>query len=225
MPNPDDDYVLVHDTATTNTTPGSKVYVDINTTPICPNMSNEDFRKTVMRARDHAVRLINARIVGLARWDVSEQARVTTYFGRANAQIRSTLSSGLPRLRSAMQELVPEKIVRWDSTTSRNLSCAVTPDSGQNRAAVCKPDSDKRVIAIYSAFCGDPFGDLRRETQIKTLIHECTHFTDTFNSVDAMYGNSEIGMKIFAINNPEIAITNADSITGYVATFDIKIEK
>ncbi|MDP9585271.1 UNVERIFIED_ORG: hypothetical protein J2791_004586 [Burkholderia contaminans] len=99
------------------------------------------------------------------------------------------------------------------------------PTVAKNRAAVCKPDSDKRVIAIYSAFCGDPFGDLRRETQIKTLIHECTHFTDTFNSVDAMYGNSEIGMKIFAMNNPEIAITNADSITGYVATFDIKIEK
>ncbi|WP_246637233.1 hypothetical protein [Burkholderia catarinensis] len=110
MPNPEDDYVLVHDTATTNTTPGSKVYVDINTTPICPNMSNEDFRKTVMRARDEAVHLINSRIAALARWDASEQARVTTYFGRANAQIRNTLSSGLPRLRSAMQELVPEKL-------------------------------------------------------------------------------------------------------------------
>lgn len=56
------------------------------------------------------------------------------------------------------------------------------------------------------------------------LIHECTHFTDTFNSDDAMYGNSESGMKIFATNNPDLAISNADSITGYIATFDKTIE-
>ncbi|KAF1037834.1 MAG: hypothetical protein GAK33_02560 [Burkholderia lata] len=224
MSDPDDDYVLVHDTAMTNTRPGSKVYVDINTKPICPNVSNEEFRKIVTRARDEAVRLINARIAALAGWDANEQARVTTYFGRANAQIRNTLSTRLPRLRSAMQELVPEKIVRWDSEASRNLSCAVVPDSGQNRAAVCKPDSHKRVIAIYSSFCSDPFGELYHEAQIKVLIHECTHFTDTFDSDDAMYGNSEFGMKIFSMNNPDLAINNADSITGYIATFDKTIE-
>lgn len=223
MSNPDD-YVLVHDTAMTNTRPGSKVYVDINTKPICPNMSNEAFRKIVMRARDEAVRLINARIAALARWDANEQARVITYFGRANAQIRSTLSAGLPRLRSAMQELVPEKIVRWDSETGKSLSCTVVPDSGQNRAAVCKPDSSKRVVAIYSSFCSDPFGELYHEAQIKVLIHECTHFTDTFDADDAMYGNSESGMKFFAMNNPDLAINNADSITGYIATFDKTIE-
>ncbi|MCA8154622.1 M35 family metallo-endopeptidase [Burkholderia contaminans] len=224
MSNPDDDYVLVHDTAMTNTRPGSKVYVDINTRPICPNMSNEEFRQIVMRARDEAVLLINARIAALVRWDASEQARVTTYFGRANTQIRNTLSAGLPRLRSAMQELTPEKIVRWDSETSRNLSCSVVPDNGQNRAAVCKPDSRKRVIAIYSSFCSDPFGELYHEAQIKVLIHECTHFTDTFDADDAMYGNSESGMRFFAMNNPELAINNADSITGYIATFDKTIE-
>ncbi|KDB09614.1 hypothetical protein LIG30_1354 [Burkholderia sp. lig30] len=109
MPNPDDDYVLVHDTATTNRTPGSKVYVDINTTPICPDMSNEQFAETVLRARDAAVGLIKDRIAAVARWDANEQARATTYFGRADAQIRVTLSSGLPRLLAAMQELVPEK--------------------------------------------------------------------------------------------------------------------
>ncbi|WP_423380377.1 M35 family metallo-endopeptidase [Burkholderia sp. LMG 32019] len=224
MPHPEDDYVLVHDTAMTNTRFDSKVYVDINTKPICPNMSNEEFRKIVMRARDEAVRLINARIAALVRWDASEQARVTTYFGRANAQIRNTLSAGLPRLCSAIQELAPEKIVRWDSETSRNLSCAIVPDSCQNRAAICKPDSDKRVVAIYSSFCSDSFGELHHEAQIKVLIHECTHFIDTFDSDDTMYGNSESGMKIFAMNNPDLAISNADSITGYIATFDKTIE-
>ncbi|AOI60707.1 M35 family metallo-endopeptidase [Burkholderia diffusa] len=224
MPIPDD-YVLVHDTATTNTTPGSKVYVDLNTTPICPNMSNEQFAETVMRARDAAVVLIKDRIAAVAQWDASEQARATTYFGRADAVIRSTLSSCLPRLLAAMQELVPAKIVRWDSQVNRNLTCTIVPDDGRNHAAVCKPDSHNRLIAVYSKFCSDSFGELYHACKIKVLIHECTHYTDTFDSDDVMYGDTEIGMKIFAMQNPNRAITNADSITGYVATFDRTIKQ
>ncbi|WP_141723384.1 M35 family metallo-endopeptidase [Burkholderia sp. A2] len=220
MANPDDDYVLVHDTAMTNTTPGSKVHVDINTTPICPNMSNTQFAEVTMRARDAAVVLIKDRIAAVTRWDADEQVRATTYFGRADAQIRSTLSSGLPRLLAAMQELVPEKIVRWDSRVSKNLTCSVVPDNGRNHAAVCKPDSQKRVIAIYSKYCSDSFGELYHASKIKVLIHECTHYTDTFNADDIIYGDTEIGMKVFAMHNPDLAITNADSITGYISTFD-----
>jgi len=57
------------------------------------------------------------------------------------------------------------------------------------------------------------------------LIHECTHYADTFNSDDVMYGDTEIGMKVFAMQNPRRAITNADSLTGYIATFDKTIGK
>jgi hypothetical protein len=115
---------------------------------------------------------------------------------------------------------VPEKIVRWDDASNRNLTCSVVPDNGQNRAGVCKPDSEKRVIAIYSAFCTDSNGELWHGAKVKTLIHECTHFTDTFNSDDIMYGNTESGMHAFALGNRDKAIRNADSIAGYIATFD-----
>ncbi|WP_429334583.1 M35 family metallo-endopeptidase [Paraburkholderia sp. 35.1] len=107
-----------------------------------------------------------------------------------------------------------------DSETNRHLSCAVTPDSGANHAAVCKPDSEKRVIAIYSKFCESPFAQLWGICKVKTIIHECTHFTDTFNSQDHMYLDSEAGAMIFARNKPHQAISNADSIAGYIATFD-----
>ncbi|WP_235510203.1 M35 family metallo-endopeptidase [Burkholderia sp. lig30] len=116
-------------------------------------------------------------------------------------------------------------MVRWDSRASKNLTCAVVPDNGRNHAAVCKPDSHKRVIAIYSKFCSDSFGELYHSSQIKVLIHECTHYADTFNSDDVMYGDTEIGMKVFAMQNPRRAITNADSLTGYIATFDKTIGK
>ncbi|RKF41364.1 M35 family metallo-endopeptidase [Paraburkholderia fungorum] len=219
------EWITVHDSACTNTTPDSCINVALNMTPICQNMTNQEFRKIIMKVRDSAVVLVKERIAELSKWDTRERARAAYYFGRADEEIRSTLAAGLPRLLSALQELVPEKIVRWDDALNKNLTCAVVPDSGQNRAGVCKPDSEKRVIAIYSSFCTDSNGELWRGAKVKTLIHECTHYTDTFNSNDIMYGNTENGMHAFAIGNPEKAIRNADSITGYIATFDRTVAK
>jgi len=53
---------------------------------------------------------------------------------------------------------------------------------------------------------------------LTTLIHECTHFNDTFASDDVIYGIS-IGLKFWAKDNAEKAIRNADNITAYI-TFD-----
>jgi hypothetical protein len=186
-------------------------------------MTNREFRRQVMRARDAGVSLIKERIAAVARWNAQEQDRAEIYFARADGEIRSTLTAGLPRLLAAMQELVPEKIVRWDSEMNRSLTCSVAPDSGVNHAAVCKPDSEKCVIAIYSKFCSISLGELFHECKIKSLIHEWTHFTDTFNSTDEVYADTESGANYFAKNHPDIAIRNADNITGYIATFDGRI--
>lgn len=214
------EWVTVHDSAVTNTNVNSMVNVTINTTPICQNMTNQEFKKVISKVIDAAILLVKERIAAFSKWDEQERARVAYYFGRADEEIRSALATGLPRLLSALQELVPEKIVRWDDTLNRNLTCALTPDSGDNRASVCKPDSEKRVIAIYSAFCTDSNGELWHAAKVKTLIHECTHYTDTFNSDDIRYGNTDSGMHDFALSNPDKAIRNADSIAGYISTFD-----
>jgi hypothetical protein len=216
----EEEWQVVHTTAVTNTDPNSMVTVVINTTPICPNMTNRQFRELIRRVRDAGVSLIRQRIEAVDRWDPQEQARARLYFGKADSEIRRTLVTGLPKLLAAMQELVPERIVRWDGDTNRALSCSIVPDSGDNAASVCKPDSTKRVIAIYSKFCRISNGELWHESKVKTLIHECTHYVDTFNSEDIAYGDTETGMRMFALGNPDRAIRNADSITGYIATFD-----
>jgi hypothetical protein len=212
-------------TATTNRTPDSNVdiYLDMDKPPVCDNMTNQEFRQVILKVRDAAVVLVKERIAALSKWDAKEKERATYYFGRADEEVRNTLANGLPRLLSALQELVPEKIVRWDDALNKSLSCSLTADSGHNRASVCKPDSERRVIAIYSAFCTDPNGELQHGSKVKTLIHECTHYTDTFDSEDLMYGNSDTAMHIFALRNPDQTIRNADSITGYIATFDDRV--
>jgi hypothetical protein len=40
-----------------------------------------------------------------------------------------------------------------------------------------------------------------------------------------MYGNTESGMHAFAIGNSDKSIRNADSIAGYIATFDREVAR
>ncbi|MCC8392709.1 hypothetical protein LJ656_08925 [Paraburkholderia sp. MMS20-SJTR3] len=104
----DDDGVVVHPGSWTNANPNSLVEVVINTTLICPNMSNKVFRKEVMRARDVGVSLVKQRIKAVALWEEKEQERAQTYFGRSDIALRNYLGERLPRLLKAMQELEPE---------------------------------------------------------------------------------------------------------------------
>ncbi|VWD30309.1 MULTISPECIES: M35 family metallo-endopeptidase [Burkholderia] len=202
-------------TVSTNTTAGSVRDIELDLTPICQNMSNKTFRASIARLRDMAIPLIQDRVAGLGRWDEAEQLRVRKWFGRSDKMTRDTLRVGMPKLLDVMQSLKPENVIRWDRQKQRNITCTVFPDNGHTDAAVCKPDSEKRIIAIYSHFCTSPPAQRWRGCQLLTLIHECTHFTDVFDSTDEMYGVS-IGLSFWAQSNPDNAIRNADSLACYV---------
>ncbi|HEY1998244.1 M35 family metallo-endopeptidase [Paraburkholderia sp.] len=214
-----EEWIEVHSAAVTNTNPGSTVHVTINTTPICPNMSNGDFRKLIIRLRDTALVLIRERIADVTRWDQTAQDRAKIWFGRADEALRARLHAGLPKLAAAMQELKPENIVRWDKQANQNLTCSIVPDSGHNDAAVCKPDSARRMIAIYSHFCTLPDVYVSGNCKLNTIIHECSHYIDTFNSQDISYGFGR-ALSRWGQNASEEAWCNADSIACYVAHFD-----
>ncbi|MBN3777457.1 hypothetical protein G3O06_07815 [Burkholderia sp. Ac-20345] len=216
---PNDDYELVHDSATTNTTPGSKVYVDVNTTPICPNMTNKEFKALIIRLRNTALALIGERIADVARWDKTAQDRAQFWFGRKDSTIREILSTGLPKLAAAMRELQPEKVVKWDEQKGMQITCATAPDIGINDAAVCKPDSTRRIIAFYPHFCTVDDVFVSGNCKLKILIHECSHYVDTFNSEDVSYGFAH-GVGYWAQTNPDGASKNADSIACYIAHFE-----
>lgn len=217
---PQEDWVEVG-TATTNRTPNSNVdiFLDLDKPAICSNMTNKEFRDSFLRSQAEAVGLIQTRITKLAKWDGSEQARAKKWLGSADDTTRAILVAGLPRLLKAMQEVKPENVIRWDQQSGRSLSCTVLPDTGNTDAAVCKPDSEKRIIAIYSHFCTSPRAQLWHGCQVLTLIHECTHFTDVFDSTDDMYGVS-VGLSFWAQDNPTKAIRNADSLACYVGFAD-----
>ncbi|MCA8271683.1 hypothetical protein LGN17_03995 [Burkholderia sp. AU30280] len=55
------------------------------------------------------------------------------------------------------------------------------------------------------------FGDSR----LSTLIHEVTHFADTFGSSDPRYGLDPTATA-WARAHPDLALRNADTLTGFV---------
>lgn len=175
-------------------------------------MSDDKFCELMMELRNTAVRLIDKRLRELFRWDVGEQRRVQQWFGVADEDMRGYLDRGFGKCRFALLDLTCSNFVRYSPDWGRNVGCI--PDNGEEPVAqVCPTDTATRTIAINGGF----FDQLRispsKDSQVSTLIHEITHFRDTFWSQDLRYGLSS-ARRFNA--TPELARTNADNLAGYV---------
>jgi peptidyl-Lys metalloendopeptidase len=203
-------------------TPGSVIELPLNNLPICPNMSNEQFRASLLKLRDEAVRLIELRWFALATlWtEKSEKPRFRLWFGSTDDALRQEVLTNLAKLSALMKSLKPENIVRNDPNSERVLGCIPANDGRESGTAahVCAPDTTTHTIAIHDLFCTLPdVPQGKMDSKLGTLIHECSHFADTFASIDykrLYYG--EFMARRLAQEDPKIAITNADNITWYV---------
>ncbi|HEV3429411.1 MAG TPA: hypothetical protein VG320_16180, partial [Paraburkholderia sp.] len=100
-----EEWFEVHSTAVTNTNPGSMVHVTIDTTPICKNMTDREFSKTVLALRDDAVKVIQQRLAELTAWTPAAQERVRIWFGSTDVATRQTLMAGLSAMIPVMNAL------------------------------------------------------------------------------------------------------------------------
>jgi len=215
---PDDNQYVEVATGVTNTTPNSNVdvFLSLDGPPICTNMSDSEFRKQVMKLRDDAVMLIDKRLNELARWDHSAQERVADWFGSNDDVIRNRLASCFPNLKKVLMGLGPKNFLRASPELDRYLGCLPNLKNIQNEVAhVCAPNTATHTICIRANFCTLRSIDMFQESKLATIIHEATHFSDTFGSLDTMYGLNSY-MMIWGRANPHLAINNADSITGYL---------
>ncbi len=194
---------------------------------ICPNMTNKEFCSLVLQLRDQAVALIsNKRLPELARWDTDAQARVKEWFGVADSSTREHLQQGLTACKRVLEGLGCENFIRYSEANKKNLGCIFPSNTAGTIAAVCKPDVATHTIAIGLDFCGFPdnmliygTGKVRDgDSKLLTLIHEVTHFDDTFGSFDAWYGTKYARDHA---ENPGSRI-NADSIAAYILGVDAK---
>ena len=196
---------------------------------ICPNMTNEAFAGLMMELRDEAVEIAGRRLAELERWDQPAKARVLEWFGDPGmdrrkahlSDLRTYLMAGIQLLGQVLRGLQPKNFVRWTATAHEYVGCVNPNPNLQGVAAqVCKPDIKTHTIAIALQFC-----QLRRTTriygtdtfregdsQLLTLIHEVTHFDDTFGSFDTWNGTTDARAHA---GDPR-SRRNADSLASYI---------
>ncbi|MET3915745.1 putative Zn-binding protein involved in type VI secretion [Variovorax sp. OAS795] len=181
---------------------------------ICPNMTNREFCDLMMKVRDRAVELITKkRLPELQRWNNADQARVAQWFGNNDPSVREYLHNGLSACERVLRGLEGKNFVRYSLTALKHVGCTIESPRGVV-AAVCKPDTQSRTIAIHIDFCQLRRTSAKFDSQLSTLVHEVTHFNDTFGSFDTI---NHLGASLQAAKTaPESVKTNADSIAGYV---------
>ena len=218
---PCNEYVCVHDSAVTNTVPGSKlkVFLTLNGPPICPTMTDAEFRKLMMQLRDEGADLVRERLKRLAEWAPAERKRVWTWFGANDHEIRHRLATGLTSTLSVMRSLGPGNFLRARPDLDRALGCLPTNKNVGTVAHVCGPDTETHTISIHEELCTIRDRSRAATSKLSTIIHECTHFKDTFGAGDPKYGITRF-LPEWGQNNPEMAIKNADSISAYVIWLD-----
>jgi peptidyl-Lys metalloendopeptidase len=214
---PDQNWVEVG-TATTNRTPDSNVdiFLDLDGPPICPNMTDAEFRRRVLILTKKAAVLVEKRIREVAGWSENAQARVLDHFGTKDESVRQRLTSCLPRLRKVLDDLGPKNFVRTSEDMMRHLGCTPSNKNVMDElASVCSPNTATHTICIAPKFCTTRDFDMYGDSQLATIVHEASHFHDTFSSQDIVYSMST-GQKIWAKEHPDQAINNADNIAGYI---------
>lgn len=186
-----------------------------DTERICPNMSNDEFGQMVMQRRDKAVALVDRRLADLRRWSSTDRARVMQWFGADDSATRDYLAGGLSRIRGVLLMLTPDNFVRYSEAAMSNVGCTSNSRAKLGVVAeVCAPDTTTHTIAIHLDFCTLRDFSYRTDSQVSTLIHEVSHFKDTFGTSDPVYFMSKC--QTLAQTNPGVTLHNADSIAGYV---------
>ncbi|UXU90276.1 M35 family metallo-endopeptidase [Burkholderia sp. S-53] len=203
-----------------NTVRGSKVVIplSLNGPPICPNMTDAEFRKLVLGLRDEAVVITKQRIAELGRWTPDIQARVAVWFGSPDNAIRTRLTAGLRALVTVMSDLTAKNFVRPGSDADLATGCLPNMKGLDGEVAhVCRPDTATHTIAINIHFCSLPDRSASNlSSKQLTIVHECSHFIDTFGSDDYPGAYGRWACERLAKEHPEQAIGNADSIAWFV---------
>jgi peptidyl-Lys metalloendopeptidase len=125
---------------------------------------------------------------------------------------------GLKALVPVMNGLTARNFVRVGSEPDRATGCVPGMKNLDGEVAhVCAPDTATHTIAINGNFCYLPKRSASRLSSMQlTIVHECTHFADTFGSLDYPNGYGYSACAWLANDHPDRALTNADSIAWYV---------
>ncbi|SOY50697.1 conserved hypothetical protein [Cupriavidus taiwanensis] len=181
---------------------------------ICPNMSNAEFQVHIMRLRDEALNAVAARQVEMRRWSATDQQWFRQWFGTTDATAGDEIAAGLQRMNIVLSSLTPANFIRYSPESMRHVGCVSREHNVGTVAEVCAPDTATHTIAIRLDFCTLRPRHPSFDSQLLTLVHEVSHFTDVFGSLDHWYSTHKA--KARARMQDARTIENADNIAGYI---------
>ena len=156
---------------------------------ICPNMTNKEFAVLVMALRDEAIALVAERLQELERWDKVSHHRIFEWFGNPGLL-------AAPDHLNEMREYLRKGLAACD-----RILRAIGLE-------FCELSRDRTIFGSKTIRVGD--------SKLLTLVHEVTHFNDTFGSTDDWYGTSHVrGLASQKERRAAIRV-NADSIASYI---------
>ena len=180
---------------------------------ICPGVSDHKFFQELMKARDRALHLVRWKIGHLNTWDQAARDAVYTWFHENDEDTRSFLHKGLLKVTEVLNDLTTANFVSFPNEFIGKTSCLTVENPGVV-AAVCKSDTNNRIIGIAPGFCRLYFESANAPSKVGTLIHEVAHFDDVFSADDIVY--SHTWSRRLAEQGEHWTKKNADSISGYV---------
>lgn len=183
---------------------------------ICPNMSNAEFGQPALRLRDRCLELVERRLHRLRKWDPEEQSRAKQWFGASDEKTRRHLENGFASCLRVLRAMTEANFVRYSTKSMKLVGCTIDDrqSSGDVMAAACRPDTATHTIGINLGFCALREQSQMTDSQLSTLLHEVTHFNDTFASADIAY--TMWSAQRLAKSSPSVAVSNADNLVGYV---------
>ena len=186
----------------------------------CENIGNDQFAELIMSLCKEAKDLAESRHNELLRWDAKAKARTMEWFGTSEDEVRDFLA---PRINKVAGVLRGLKLENFKKLTKENVAetgdCYLATEDAD--AAVCQTDTKEHRIFLGVSFCtrerdGRELGKndtfKLKDTQLLTIIHEVTHFNDTFGSHDIYLGVRSAKMTPKTKNH----LTSADGLAGYI---------
>jgi peptidyl-Lys metalloendopeptidase len=143
-----------------------------------------------------AISVQNAKTMMNAAVEVLEGDPTTAYVTWFGA----VTTSRFDKVRSNMGNILSEF-----ASESYKIDCSCTDDY----YAYVYPSDRSHTVYLCNAFWNAPVETFQFDSKPGTLIHELSHFSDVGGTDDHAYGQSAV--QSLAINNPALAINNADS--------------
>ena len=169
----------------------------------CPPMSEEEEKKSIMKAKEDLDKKLQEKIEDLERWDNKAKNDVEKWFGSSDEISRQMLLSRTKKMKKLLS-----------TYTVDNFKPASMEDIKKDPTLYAQVDAeDDSIIELGPSFCTAPA--IGRDSKMGILAHEMSHFDSISSTDDFAYGDDAIDLIIHP-KDKKPTIYNADNYEYYI---------